>query len=254
MRFALALAALCLPFSALAQPESLTIRPGDGVVDGRRITPYDNVWRVQLRYPDGRVVDRGLSTDHVSTHEASGRVYLTRIETTSMAADAAPGELLPRGGTSTTYNVFDPETMLPAYGESRGISGGTLRETFKPSGVDVVTLDAAGVETTTHQNLNNPVYDFDGGMTGLILAAMPLREDFSALIPSFGDHGTVLRPIAVERRARIDAGRLGMIDAWIVRVGAPEEGTLYWITSHAPYVIRCEITRADGSVAIWATM
>jgi hypothetical protein len=246
------LALLALLFASPALAISQDIHPGDGTIDGKRVQPYENAWSVRIRYSDGRVVSRGLSSDHVSLHTSNGRRFLTRIESTTVTAgsDAA----LPRGGASSTFNVFDPTTLLPAYSEAHGLAGDIVRQTFRGDGVDTVSRDASGAETTTRVPMSEPAYDFDGGMTGLILAAMPLREAFSASVPSLGMHGVVMRHIEVVCRERVNAGRFGRVETWVVRVGAQDEGTLYWIAPNAPYVIRCEITRSDGSVVIWAML
>ena len=49
-------------------------------MNGSVIQPYDNVWLVTMHYPDGRIVERGLSTDHVRFVTQSGKRYLSRVE------------------------------------------------------------------------------------------------------------------------------------------------------------------------------
>ena len=44
---------------------ALAARKSFCAMNGSAIQPYDNVWLVTVHYPDGRVVERGLSTDHV---------------------------------------------------------------------------------------------------------------------------------------------------------------------------------------------
>jgi hypothetical protein len=240
-----------LASGAVAQPASTAIHVGDGAIDGRRLQPYDNLWIIRVRFPDGHVEDRGLSSDHVRFQNVGSHRVMTRIEGTTIVRDGDP---LPRDSASSTFNVFDPATMAPAYGESTSSDGQWRRQTFDGLHVTTVTHDAHGQETITQTTLAEPVYDYNGGMTGLILAALPLRLGYAATMPALGDNGAERDEIAVERRERIAAGRLGRVDAWVVRVGPPSDGTHYWISARAPYVIKVEIERLDHSVASWTML
>src|SRR4051794_4409668 len=75
--FALALGlSICTAVSA-ASP---IVGVGDPRMSGSMIVPYDNVWLVTVHYADGRIVERGLSTDHVRPISLNGRRFLSCIE------------------------------------------------------------------------------------------------------------------------------------------------------------------------------
>jgi len=245
LRFFLPLALL---WAASAQAQTVRIHVGDGAINGAHILPYDNLWLVQVHYPDGHTEDRGLSSDHLRAREINGRHVLIRIEGTTNV----PGPSHPlHGAFNSTFNVFDSISMAPLQGEAFDSTGAMEAHVFDNLDVATTTRDERGASATTHLALSEPVYDFNGGMTGLILAALPLRAGYRAQIPTLGDNGFDLVDVAVEQNESVAAGHLGRVRAWRVRVGPPEDGTLYWVRPSPPYVIRAAITRSDGVVATW---
>ena len=229
-------------------PSATLVRVGDGTMRGDRIRPYDNVWLVTVRRADGSVDERGLSSDHVRFREIGGRRYLTRVEGTTAIVGAAGRP--PSSQFGMTFNVFDPVTMAPLSSESRDSDGSaTLREF---GGGNVVTRNVpagGGPAERTEIALAHPAFDFHGGMTGLLLAALPLRTGYAASIPGVGDTSEDATPIRVLREEVVPAGRLGRVRAWVVRIGDGTMPTLYWISRRAPYVIKVVVTAPGGSVS-----
>src|SRR5437764_9235335 len=108
----------CVTSSARANPSPPgipIIHVGDAAMSGAELQPYDNVWLVTLHYNDGRVVERGLSTDHVRFVDLNGKHYLNRIESETDVINV-PGQP-PSSSSSLTFNIFDPATMAPLHGE-----------------------------------------------------------------------------------------------------------------------------------------
>ena len=246
---ALAPAARALAQPASGPPASANlVQVGDGTMRGARIRPYDNVWRVVVRRNDGSVDERGLSSDHVRFREIGGRRYLTRMEGTTTIS--GPAGQLPTSRFSMTFNIFDPATMAPLRGESRGSDGSaTVREFNGTQVVTRTTRSGDGAAERTEFALPQPAFDFNGGMTGLLLAALPLRAGYSVSIPGVGDTGGDVTPIRVLREETVAAGRLGRVRAWVVRIGDGPMPTLYWISARAPYVIKVMIAAPGGSVS-----
>jgi hypothetical protein len=229
----------------LASP---TVHVGDGTLDGRALVPYDNVWAVNVRYRDGQRAERGLSSDHVSFQVIEGKRYLTRLEgTTSVVGKPGAGAA---AEFSMTFNVFDPVTMAPLFGAETSSGSAEVRHEF--AGRQVTTTSRAGSsgETRAAIELAEPVYDFHGGMTGLLLAALPLRTGYKAVLPGLGEGGFDTTEIRVIRQERVEAGHLGARNTFVVEIGPAPARSVYWISKLAPYVIKAEV-RATEAVASW---
>jgi hypothetical protein len=243
-------APLWTPAGANAAPQTSdqVVRFGDGTLSGSHIEPYDNLWLVTVHRADGTVQDRGLATDHVRFREIAGHRYLTRVEGTT-AIVGAQGQV-PTSNFSMTFNVFDPVTMAPISGEAYDSDGSSMIRQF--NGTHVATRTAATAGATperTEFEIAHPAFDFHGGMTGLLLAALPLRSGYSALIPGITDAGEDVTLIRVVRQEMVSAGHRGRIRAWVVQIGDGPAPTLYWISRRAPYVIKVTVRSGDALVS-----
>lgn len=245
--------ALCLAVIALGSSQLLAQEPagprvihvGDPAMNGNALRPYDNVWVVTMHYSDGRVADRGLSTDQVRTIEIGGKAYLSRIETEDGIIHP-PGQQ-PAGNSSLTFNIFDPATMAPLYGEARSTDGDVMSRYF--SGRRVTTHMRTGpgaAETTTEVDTIEAAFDALGGMTGLLLAALPLATGFDAQLPGIGDTHLDFTPIRVVGEETIAAGHLGSRKTWKVEIGPRPAHSVYWISKQAPYVIKAIVNGPKG--------
>lgn len=227
---------------------SPTVHVGDGTLDGRLLKAYDNVWAVNVRYRDGRRDERGLSSDHVRFREIDGKRYLTRLEGTTSVV-GKPGAAV-AAEFSMTFNVFDPSTMAPRFGSETSSGSEEERHEFAGRQVTTTISGRSSGETRVTTELTEPVYDFNGGMTGLLLAALPLKLGYTAVLPAFGEHGFETAEIRVVREERVSAGHLGARDTFVIVVGPAPARSVYWISKEAPYVIKAEV-RAPNAVASW---
>jgi hypothetical protein len=240
-------AAQTSPASPAPAPANI-VRVGDGTMNGARIQPYDNLWLVTVRRIDGSVDERGLSSDHVRFRYIEGRRYLTRVEGTTAIVGAA-GQF-PASRFSMTFNIFDPISMVPLRGESRESDGSVTIREFNGTHIVTRTTPATGAEAVrTEFSIADPAFDFHGGMTGLLLAALPLGAGYAASIPGVGETGDDLTPIQVVREEVVAAGHLGRVRAWVVRIGNEPLPTLYWISRRSPYVIKVVVRAAGGSIS-----
>jgi hypothetical protein len=219
------------------------VQPGNGMIDGTRIVPYDNAWSVISRKKDGTIVHVGVATDHVGYITLDNRKYLQRIE--GQVDDDGTRE-------DTQITLSDTVTLAPHAGENHGADESVEKRSYDGAHVTIRTAAGAAASEQTHQiELSQPVLDFRGNMAGLILRAQPLRNGYAARIPWADGAGTIhLTEVRVLRREQVDAGMLGKVEAWVVAVGAAPSHVTYWIADKAPYVIRCDIASADG-VTSW---
>lgn len=226
-----------------------TVHVGDAIMDGSILSEYDNVWRVRVRYNDGRIDDRGLSSDHVRFRQIDGKRYLTRTEGTT-AVIGKPGAM-PTSGYSMTFNVFDPTTLKPLIGESRSSTGDAITRTFDGAHVSTRTRPAPGAaDSVVDSDTAEAVFDVEGGMTGLLLASLPLRSGYIAVLAGMGDVGMTTTPIHVVGEETIQAGHVGKRKTWVVEIGASPSKTTYWVSKTVPYVIRVTV-KASNAVASW---
>jgi hypothetical protein len=251
----IALALLLAPAAASARANPAppasdrVVRVGDGTLSGSHIVPYDNLWLVTVHRADGTAQDRGLSSDHVRFREIGGHRYLTRVEGTT-AIVGPPGQA-PTGNFSMTFNVFDPATMAPVSGEAYGSDGSSMLRQFNGTQVVTRTSAAAGAAPErTEFEMPHPAFDFHGGMTGLLLAGLPLSRGYSALIPGITDAGDDVTRIRVVGRETVGAGHRGRIRAWVVQIGDGPTPAIYWVSRRAPYIIKVTV-RSGGSLVSW---
>jgi hypothetical protein len=233
--------------SAAPAPTNL-VRVGDGTMSGTRIQPYDNIWLVTVRRSNGGADERGLSSDHVRFRDIGGRRYLTRVEGTTAIVGAA-GQT-PTSRFSMTFNIFDPVSMAPLRGESHQSDGSAMIREFNGTHVVTRTTPAAGAAAVrTEFTIPHPAFDFHGGMTGLLLAALPLRTGYAASIPGVGEMSDDVTPIRVVREETVSAGHLGRVRAWVVQIGDDPMPALYWVSRRAPYVIKVIVNATGGSIS-----
>jgi len=88
------------------------------------------------------------------------------------------------------------------------------------------------------QPLGGPI--FDSNVIDLVVAALPLREGFTAALPFFiyERGGRVSMPIAVRERSTVAFPRLGQREVWVVTVGVPEAPATVWVDTQTHAVLR----------------
>jgi hypothetical protein len=229
---------------ALAEGKD-ALKPGDPAVDGSFLKPYDNVWRYSVEMPDGKVIVQGLWSDHLQTTPVDGRQAMTRVQ----------GMTYVNGLTSSTINVFDPKSMTPISTTVRRPNGAFVERRFDGKHVTTRHLATAGAEERKSEvDLDAPAFDFDGGLYGLILAALPLQEGYSGTLHAMDEDEDRTREVAfsVKGRETVTAGFRGQVEAWVVEAPTDRYVMRFWLTKEAPYIIKLRMTFSDRkNVATW---
>ncbi|HJT16945.1 MAG TPA: hypothetical protein VJ853_06150 [Thermoanaerobaculia bacterium] len=210
----------------LAQPPE-TIVPGDPRVDGSFIHNVTNAWRMTGTSPGGQRTDGGIWKDKI---EIVGSV----IKRTQV--DAGPG------GTTTFITETDQRTMAPIRAELTTPSGLHRVLTFEKDHVHSV-ITAGGKTRETDLPLSQPIFDFNGGLFGLLVDSFPLRENFTAKFPIFDPRGGIAwASYTVIGRESVPAGNGKRVDAWTVEVQDPVRVArmIFSLTKEPPYIIRLE--------------
>ncbi|MGH8093857.1 MAG: hypothetical protein ACREIF_10330 [Chthoniobacterales bacterium] len=156
--------------------------------------------------------------------------------------------------TVTTVNVFDPQTMRPlSTDETRvGMTGYTHRQ-FDGAAIKFRRVNRG--EDDSHEGearLEVPVFDFYGGMWGLLLASCPLREGYKGALPSVAENEENLRwcRFEVTGREMVAAGGGKKVEAWVVKTD--DHGAMtFWLTRESPYVIKLVYDSEQGTFTYW---
>jgi hypothetical protein len=235
---------LCAP--ALAAP---------GEVDGSYLKPYTNAWKLVMTKAGKEVGTATWSDETVST-SVDGTPAMRRVQVVAG-----------KRGTQTYVNVFDPKTLRPIAGAFLGSSGDYFERRFGAGAQDVTTLDARGdhraLPVRRGAALSEPVYDFNGGMYGLILRGLPLREGLTGTIATLDATGDEILhvPYRVVGRERVEAKpgtsmMTWVVDADVVSADHQEDGSVFrfYLADEAPFVIKLVFTNPKDQVVQTFTM
>jgi hypothetical protein len=226
------------------------IRVGDPGVDGSFLKPYKNAWKVVYEFPGKEPFLVGTWTDELSAVDINGRHLLKRTQ----MADYAKYNFV------TTYvNVFDSKTMSPVSMDfKRNDTGEWAHRDFDGARVKYrrgASGDEAQIQTGQLE-MNEAIFDYDGGMYGLLLAALPLKEGFKATFPTLSEDRDELDQITVTvgKQELVDAGPGKQVMAWPIDTEgnyANKSHSIFWVTREPPYVIKLVTTIPTGK---WVTV
>lgn len=224
--------------SASAQtPSGEVILPGDARVDGSFIRPATNAWKMTGTSPGGKRTEGGVWKDSIEIVDDGGRAIIRRTQ-----IDAGPD------GTTTFITDTDRRTLAPIRSEVVTATGIRRVWTFEADHVHSVTTAPAknGEAAKTKEAdiaIKQPVFDFVGGMFGLLVAGFPLEKNFSAKFPVFDPrNGVSWATYTVVDRESVPAGGKRKIEAWTVEVQDPVrlDRMVFSLIKEPPYIIRLQ--------------
>lgn len=224
------------------------VQVGSSLVNGSRLRPYKNEWRMKLIKHDGSVLeDAGTWHDELKTCTVKRRSCWQRSQRAEFKKK--DGEI-----AATTYNanVFDRQTFAPI---SRlyekhifGKSDSSLSIQFNNKTIKITSIENG--ETKTSQCPASKAFDFYGGVYAVLWAAFPLKEGFAASLESYSEDGhpekTSWVTFYVRGRSRIEAGPGRMADVWLVTSDTTIGLLKYWISEEPPYVIKMDYVQTSG--------
>jgi len=242
------LTALCAPARSQQSPPTTpvqNIKVGDPSVDGSFLKPYKNAWKIVYEFPGKEPVLIGMWTDELVAVEINGRHLLKRTQ----MADYAKYNIV-----STYVNVFDPKTMAPVYSDfKRSDTGEWVHRDFEDGRVTYRRANTNSEQKTETGKLEmkEPVFDYNGGMYGILLAALPLTEGLKAGLPALSEDRDEYDRVAVTvgKQELVDAGPGKQIMAWPVDTEANyanKSHSIFWVTKEPPYVIKLVTTIPTG--------
>lgn len=223
-----------VPSLARAQspsPSPVTIKPADSVSDGSILKPYKNAWKVMYAFPGKEPFLVGTWSDELSEIEIDGRHLLKRSQVGTYAKYHI---------TSTNINVFDTKTVAPVYTEfQRSDTGEWARRDFDSAVVKYRRGKSAEKTDgeTGELKMEVPVFDYHGGMYGILLATLPLKEGFTRTIPTLSEKGNEFQWITftVGKQESVEAGPGKQVMAWPVEIDEPDQShSIFWLSKDAP--------------------
>lgn len=241
-----ALLGMAVSSTQAAIPPTPTVHVGDGTLDGSFLKPYNNAWTYTVRLSDGRVVPQGIWSDRLQWTSVDGKPAMLRVQ----------GVTFIKGLSSVTLNVFDPKSMAPISSEAHHIDGTIFKRSFDGAHVETTTLaNAKDTASPKASQLPQAVYDFNGGLYGLLLAALPLKAGLAGSLPAIADDSDSMtaEPFRVLREEMVSAGARGRVKAWVVESAKPGQYIMtFWIAKRPPYIIRLVMTNeVNHSVLSW---
>jgi hypothetical protein len=218
-----------------AAPAFAQILPGDARVDGSFIQTVSNAWKMTGISPGGHRTDGGIWKDRIEVNET----VIRRTQT-----DSGPE------GTTTFITETDRRSMRPIRAEVTTPAGFHRVLTFKADHVHS-SVTTAGKTQEKDIPLTQPVFDFNGGLFGLLVDGFPLKEGFSAAFPIFDPRsGVAWAHYTVIGRERVPSGKGKTTEAWTVEVQDPVRTArmLFSLTKEPPYIIRLQ---EIGEGVVW---
>jgi hypothetical protein len=150
----------------------------------------------------------------------------------------------PKKGIQLTFlSVFDPKTMEPlSFDYSRSDNGNVRHVEFQHETVTYSHTDSTGAkpqEATV--KLDRRVFDFYGGMYGMLISTLPLADGYSTEIPTLDTTKMAIDwvPVRVKGRETVNAGVGKKAETWVVETPTKLYGRMtWWVKKEPPYVIK----------------
>ena len=230
--------------AVVAAEQHAFARGGDARVDGTLIQAYKAKWKITGRGKDGTVKDGGTWSDSVQLVKLHDRDVLRRAQVWNYGS-----------GTETFVNYVDRKTLLPIITEFTNTSGIYYRFEYSadartvryqrspPLKDDSAPYNIADPMEQGTVHLDVPVWDFNGGMFGLLIAAFPLEAGYAAKIPVFPLVEPNAHPawvdFTVADKTTVAAGPGKTLEAWNVVANSPatKEVMRFALAKEPPYVI-----------------
>jgi Protein of unknown function (DUF3108) len=196
---------------------------GDVKVTGAHLKLFTNLWKMTQQKPDGPAGTVGIWSDALETVTFQGQPAMKRTQIAKY--DKKNIEL-------RFVSIFDPKTMEPfSFDYSRSDNGNVRHVEFQHATVTYRHINSTGSkpeEATV--KLEQPVFDFYGGMYGLLISSLPLAEGYAAEIPTFDTNKMAIDwvPVRVKGRETVDAGPGKKAQTWMVETATKLYGRMTW--------------------------
>ena len=234
-------AALCFASHGLCAG-SARLEVGDVRITGSHLKPYTNLWKLTQKKSGGPVEESGTWSDSLEGAVYNGQPAMKRTQIAKYEK---------KGIKLTFVSVFDPKTMKPfVFDYSRSDNGNVRHVEFGPDAVIYRHTDSTGAKPEEAKvKLDRDVFDFYGGMYGLLISTLPLADNYSAEIPAFDTTRMAIDwvPVRVKGRETVPAGAGKKAETWVVETPTKLYGRMtWWLTKEPPYVIKAVLEVPKG--------
>lgn len=246
------------PAAVVSQPrtENVSLKRlevGDSKITGADLKPCENFWNLTQKKPGEAPEEVGTWSDSIERTSFQKHPAFKRTQVANYHK---------KGVRLTFVSMFDPKTMEPfSFDYSRSDNGNVRHVEFRHETVTYRHKDATDSppqETTV--KLDRPVFDFYGGMYGILISTLPLDFGYQAEIPALDTNNMAVDWVSVRVTGRetVGAGPGKAAEAWVVETATKLYGRMtWWVTKKPPYVIKAvlEIPKDEsGSGEIAATL
>jgi len=235
-------ALLLSALSAFALQDTKFLHVGDPTVSASMLKPYINHFHLTLKGLDGKVTDLSDWSDQLEEVTIDGKKVWKRTQINHPI----------KGRESTIINVFDETTVAPISSEVSGLGTAYYRRQFKGTAVirdsllqpnmpPVWQTNVRGQVEHNEATLQEPVFDFAGGMFGILLRCFPLKEGFKATFPMITQFGETYQTATSEVQGKETLHTpVGDFDCYKVYTEQPAGHLTCWLAERAPYLIRVD--------------
>ena len=227
------------------------VEVGVARLTGSQLKPCTNLWKLTQQKPGGPAEDVGTWSDSLENTNYKGQPAMKRTQVAKY----------PKKGIQLTFvSVFDPKTMEPlSFDYSRSDNGNVRHVEFEHENVTYRHIDSTGAKPEEARvKLDRNVFDFYGGMYGILIATLPLADGYTTEIPAFDTNKMAIDwvPVRVKGRETVPAGTGKKTETWVVETPTKLYGRMtWWVTKEPPYVIKAvlEVPKSeDGSAEVAA--
>jgi hypothetical protein len=216
------------------QAGSARLEVGDVGITGLHLKPYTNLWRLTEQKPGEAAEETGTWSDLLESTVYNGQPAMKRTQIAKYEK---------KGIKLTFVSVFDPRTMKPfSFDYSRSDNGNVRHVEFGRDAVIYRHTDSTGAKPEEAKvKLDRNVFDFYGGMYGILISTLPLTNGYAAEIPTLDTNKMTIDwvPVRVKGREIIPAGAGKKTETWVVETPTKLYGRMtWWVTKEPPYVIK----------------
>jgi hypothetical protein len=222
--------------------KSNSVEVGDATLTGSQLRPCTNLWIMTQQKPGGPSEKTGTWSDSLEITNYEGTPAMKRTQIAKYDK---------KGIQLTFVSIFNPKTMAPfSFDYSRSDNGNVRHVEFRQENVTYRHTDSTGskpeVETA---KLDRQVFDFYGGMYGMLISTLPLAEGYTTEIPALDTNKMAIDwvPVRVKGRETVDAGAGKKAETWVVETPTKFYGhMIWWVRKEPPYVIKAALEVLEG--------
>jgi len=228
------------------QAGSPRVEVGDVGITGSHLRPYTNLWKFTQQKPGGVAEEAGTWSDSLESIVYNDQPAMKRTQVANYK----------KGIKLTFVSVFDPKTMKPfSFDYSRSDNGNVRHVEFGSETVIYRHTDSTGAKPEeVKAKLDRNVFDFYGGMYGILISTLPLADGYAAEIPALDTNKMAIDwvPVRVKGRETVPARAGKKTETWVVETPTKLYGRMtWWVTKDPPYVIKAvlEVPKSEDASA-----